>query len=284
MKKVLVTGAHGFIGRAMAEGLRAAGFAVTGLVRRPWREPEAELSLLLHDLQFPLSCDERFDLVVHAAASLPYARPGAEGYIRDNVDATRNLRDFMLRTAVPRVIYLSSIGVYGDMAGRTISENSERIQPDMYGMTKYMGEVLLGEAEGISCLSLRMPGVVGKGAKGVWLAELAGALARNEPVSIFSPDFVSPNFVHVDDLAAFVVHLAGMEDSPQGAIVLACHTGARIGDIVTRIRQRLGSSSPIRQAQGRPFCLDASLAKACGYSSKNPLEIVDAYCKDLAEK
>lgn len=74
---ILVTGASGFVGGAIARYLRQRGHHVTGLSRRPPRSEAADRAVL-HDLAHPAPECGPFDVVVHAAAlSAPWGRPAA---------------------------------------------------------------------------------------------------------------------------------------------------------------------------------------------------------------
>ncbi len=141
-RRVLITGAGGFIGGALARQLEADGHDVRWLdlppviVRIDARTPVA------HDLRTPLptSLLADVDLVIHAAALAgvqpSWERP--EAYWQVNAVATKLLRDSCERTVQPRVLHLSSISVYG--AGLNLSERSTPHPLSPYGRSKLAGE------------------------------------------------------------------------------------------------------------------------------------------------
>lgn len=276
MADILLTGAHGFVGRILGARLSEAGHQVIGLARRVGT---GEDRTLIHDLAEPLEYDGRFDLIVHAAASLPWSGPGLDDYVRNNVLATANLARFARDRGVARIIHLSTIGVYGEFRDPVITEQSDRINPEAYGLTKFLAEEILNAEKNMACLHLRLPGLVGPGARGVWLAETAARFLKHEPVTIYAPEFETTNFVHVDDLARFVHLMAQTETMPRGPLVLACLKGAKIIDIARRLKECTGSRSEIivGEAQRPPFRLKAARAARLGYQSMTPLEIVDQY-------
>lgn len=257
-KKILVTGAAGFVGRAVAGFLWECGHDVAGTYRsRPadfgFREIRADLSM-------PLALEEDFDVIVHAAGELPkrtsekwsYEKQDFNCFKHNNADAMENIVNFAKAHGVKKIIYLSSIGVYGQIKDEIIDEDSDRVNPDAYGITKYMGEMILKECGQIAGISLRMPGILGPGAKGVWLSNTVERLKRGEDLTIYTPDFQTKNFVWIDDLSAFIKHLAELDEWKYDTLVLACKEGASIRQIVGRIRELTKSESKVGKFGSRP--------------------------------
>lgn len=278
--RILVTGAGGFAGKHIAEYLFKQGYEVIGTVHH--NVPSVSFTTVKCDLSRAITLEQEFDVIVHAAGSLPYRTTDFMEYKRNNVDAMQNLLDFAIRKRISRFIYLSTIGIYGEFRKPVIDEDSDRVNPDAYGLTKYMAECMLRSVSEIESISLRMPGIIGPGCRGVWFSNTVEKFRRNEPVTIYSPDFETKNFVWAHDLARFVDTLITAETWKYNAVNLACSQGASIREIVMKIKKLTESSSEISVADGNrpPFCLDASRAAELGYSSLSPLEIVSAYLND----
>ena len=147
-------------------------------------------------------------------------------------------------------------------------------------MTKYAAECLLREEASIQSISLRMPGIIGAGSRGVWLPNTIEKFRRNEAVCIYSPDFATRNFVWNDDLAAFVAHLLRMEDWKYDVVCLASHEKTTVRELVHEIKRLTGSTSEIIEDndQRASFCLDDSRAVEMGYESISPMEMVRRLC------
>ena len=258
--RVLVTGAGGFAGRRTAEQLHLCGFDVVGTVHSSRIEVPFETVQL--DLAEPWADMGDFDAIVHAAGNIPQREKKFRVLLRNNVDTMRQLVDYAKYHHICRVIYFSSIGIYGEMHDAVIDEQSVRINPDAYGLTKYTAECLLREETSIESISLRMPGIIGRGSQFIWLSNTIEKFRRNEPVRIYSPDFATRNFVWNDDLANFVVHLLQMASWKYDVVCLASHEKTTVRELVHEIKRLTGSTSEIIVDNGlrTPFCLDDSHA------------------------
>jgi nucleoside-diphosphate-sugar epimerase len=119
--KLLVTGAHGFIGSHLTERLLASGHSVRGLVS-PWGrtdnlasvERHPRLELMRADITDPASLRgacRSADAVIHAAAAVSDWGP-AEPLIRTNVGGTRNLLEVAANEGTKRFVLVSSVAVH----------------------------------------------------------------------------------------------------------------------------------------------------------------------------
>lgn len=279
-ERILVTGAGGFAGGAVACYLKRMGWEVVGTVHI--HTAEGAFDTVYADLSLPWKISGQYDVIIHTAGVLPYRQPTMLDYKRSNIDVMQHLVEYAQRTGVKRVIYFSSIGVYGDFHGNTtVDEDTDIINPDAYGLTKYTAECLLRES-GLENISLRMPGIIGPGARPIWFTNTIEKFRRNEPVQIYAPDFQTNNFVWIEDVAAFIAHLLQQSNWRFDKYVLACSESASIREIVSEM-QRIASSSSkilIGTSDRLPFCLNPVRALASGYKPHAPLEIIRAYMNE----
>lgn len=150
---LLITGATGFIGSRMAERLHAQGLdlVLLGRLRNDVEQQRAanlrSLGLTVNDVDLTseelskyLSGVER---VIHLAAAQHEANQPEAYFERINVEGTRRLLDASVKAGVRRLVYGSTIGVYGQALDGEISEHS-RVAPDNhYGRTKLAAEQLV---------------------------------------------------------------------------------------------------------------------------------------------
>jgi len=147
---VLLTGASGFIGRALARALACAEFKLVACSRRSENgvEPRLVIAPELDDRANWMPLLQGVDVVIHAAGKAHDRRPGAEqesDLRRINVDGTLTLAKQALASGVERFIFLSSIGVNGQVTagGMPFSEASLPSPTAAYAFSKLQAEVEL---------------------------------------------------------------------------------------------------------------------------------------------
>lgn len=180
MTTVLVTGANGFIGRALCARIVRDGLACRGAVRE--LSPRADLPAGIDvvpvgsigpatDWSQALS---NVDVVVHLAARAHVLRetaadPLAE-YRRVNTEGTRTLARLAAEKGVRRFVFVSSIGVNGDRTGeRPFREDDPPCPTRPYAVSKWEAEQAvqdLSARTGMETVILRPPLVYGPGVKG----------------------------------------------------------------------------------------------------------------------
>jgi len=208
--KILVTGAGGLIGGYLASLFAEQGEEViagyrntlpnfTGSYADNIQPRQLDVSENLDDL-------EPVDVVIHAAAHtrlIPNST--TEDYIRSNLTGTLNLAGYAKRTKPLIFIYMSTISMFGQINVTELDEDTPPNGPGTYGMTKYLGELVLQDnAENFRSVSIRLPGVVGPGYFTPWVGGVLTKASRNEDIEIYNPDSLFNNIVDLEELGRFV--------------------------------------------------------------------------------
>lgn len=128
-KKVLVTGAGGFVGSHLVEELNGAGARVTAFVHYNARNDEGNLAhvsparrdeaeIVFGDIRDPFMVQRvvrGHDVVFHLAAliGIPYSYHAPQSYVETNIHGTLNVVQAALEAGVGRVVHTSTSEVYG---------------------------------------------------------------------------------------------------------------------------------------------------------------------------
>lgn len=221
--RILVTGGAGFIGSHMADRFVRDGHCVSVIDNESTGKranvPKEALYTkgdvaVLSDLE-PLFASG-LDAIIHIAGQVSMIRsftdPVAD--LRTNVQGTVNVLQLCLKYKVPRLLFASSMTVYGHTDVLPTPETEPGRPASYYGITKYAGErYVRTTAERIDLdfdfhtTCFRMYNVYGprqaldnpyQGVLGIFL----GNIQRGEPINIFGDGEQSRDFVYIDDVVS----------------------------------------------------------------------------------
>lgn len=171
MKRALVTGATGCLGRHLAIRLAEDGWEVTGMGRQPKVGAELEsagIRFLNGDIRDEATVDEACkgqDMVFHCAAlSSPWGR--YRDFYSSNMEGTQKLMDGCLKNDVQRFIHVSTPSVYFNYIPRfNVHENDPLPSKpaNHYAATKLLAEqvVMEGHRKGLPSVMIRPRAIFG---------------------------------------------------------------------------------------------------------------------------
>jgi nucleoside-diphosphate-sugar epimerase len=230
--QVLVTGATGFVGRALVPELLAKSCQIKAFVRKPSAllvEVE-QVMVDLIEIQSEGAIKDVFvgvDVVIHAAARVHMmqdqsANPLAE-FRKLNRDATLVLAGLAADAGVKRFVFLSSIKVNGEETFPRglpciFKPDDNFIPTDPYALSKYEAEkglLAVAKETGMEVVVIRPPLVYGPGVKANF-ASMIHWLQRGVPLPL-GTIHNKRSFVALDNLVSFIVLCADRSQSPKAA-------------------------------------------------------------------
>lgn len=154
-KRVLVTGADGFIGSHLVEALLGRGYRVRALCLYNsfnswgWLEgcQHPGLEVVMGDVRDSAFCREitkGIDVVYHLAAliAIPYSYVAPQSYVDTNVSGTLNMLQAVRDNNVGRIVVTSTSEVYGTALSVPIAETHPRQAQSPYSATKMAADAL----------------------------------------------------------------------------------------------------------------------------------------------
>jgi UDP-glucose 4-epimerase len=274
---ILLTGAQGFIGRAVGKLLQREGFSVLALDQRPpaiERSVRSERDVLLDiaDVDRLRGIFQTTDIagVIHLAAILPtIAQQEPVRATQVNVVATAQLLGMAREFGAMRFVFGSSLSVYGTYpSDQVVCEESHAAPEDVYGASKLYVEQLgaaYRERFGLEFVSLRIGRVVGPGARSAtsaWRSQIFEFQRTAEPSEITVPYVDSERLllVHIDEVAKALVTLLRVDHVSHTVYNAPCESVV-VGDLkqeVERLNRNVRVSVGSVAARCNPRLVDWS--------------------------
>lgn len=198
-RTVLVTGANGFVGKALCNYLNSNNTQIRALTRTPNEFSSNIHNIVCDDFSAAGSLLEGMrgvDVVVHLAARVHVMQESSSdalaAYRAVNVDLTLNLAKQAAAAGVRRFIYLSSIKVNGEKTatGRAFRADDIPAPEDPYGVSKMEAEkalLKLSKSTGMEIVVIRPPLIYGPGVGANFMAMMRW-LARRVPLPLGAID------------------------------------------------------------------------------------------------
>lgn len=241
---ILVTGAAGFIGAAVAERLLQRGESVVGLDNlNDYYEPRLKLDRLARVRAAPggerfnfrqmdlgdsdglqrLFAEHRFSRVVHLAAQagVRYSLTHPQAYIDSNMRGFLNVLECVRNHPVRHCVYASSSSVYGSNTKMPFAESDRVDDPvSLYAVTKRANELMAGvyaRQFGVPLTGLRFFTVYGPwGRPDMAPMKFTKAILAGEPIGVYNQGRMLRDFTYIDDIVEGVLAVLDLPAAAQG--------------------------------------------------------------------
>jgi UDP-glucose 4-epimerase len=284
--RVLITGAAGFVGRALIHRLLTEGHEVGALTRRPWDDRPAQARPFLGDVLDARAIAEAIDEwqpegVCHLAAATRVRDSFQEPvrYFAVNVTGTLNVLQALSELArrsgrAPTIVFGSTAAVYGPVEQQPIPEDAPPLPTNPYGATKLAADQALGfqaATGGLAAVSLRCFNVAGATEQS-WDDDLTRVIPKalavasgREPELVMNGDGSSTrDYLHVADLAdAYAAALTAAQPGEHRIYNTGSGIPVSLRDVVDSVERITGRELAIRHnpPQNEPAALLADNTK-----------------------
>lgn len=269
-RRILVTGAAGFIGSHLAERLVLEGAEVTALVHYNALSSIGNLAHVderiraamriefgtIEDGDYLLRLAEGHDVIVHLAAliGIPYSYVSPRSYVRTNIEGTLNVLEAARRSAVGRVVHTSTSEVYGTARYEPIDEQHPLQGQSPYSASKIAADKL-AEAFALSfsvpVVTLRPFNCYGprQSARAFIPSVIIQALGRGRvAMGNLTP---RRDMTYVGDTVDGYVRALTAENIERETINLGSGAARNIGEFAAEILKIMGSAAPIESDPAR---------------------------------
>lgn len=263
-KKVVVTGAGGFIGSHLAEELARQGADVTAMIhynamgswgnlRFAQADHRDRMKVVAGDIQdsdFMLHALQGADVVFHLAAliAIPFSYVAPRSYVRTNVEGTLNVLEAVRRGLAGRMIHTSTSEVYGTALREPIDEEHPLQGQSPYSATKIAADKLAESywrSFNTNVVTVRPFNTFGprQSARAFIPTIITQALTQPE-IRLGAVD-PQRDMTYVGDTVAGFMAAAAMDGLAGETINLGTGDTASVGDFADRIVRLMGSDKRV---------------------------------------
>ncbi len=265
MATYLVTGVAGFIGAAVAKALLDQGHAVVGVDNLSTGFMEnipAGVLFFRSDCQDAALYEKTlpkepyaaiFHIAGQSSGEISFDDPAYD--LRTNAESTLHLLRFALATGCARMIYASTMSVYGIQPDAPVREDAPTFPQSFYGVGKLASEhyLRLYEQYGIRSTALRLFNVYGPGQnmanlrQGMVSIFLAMLLDKGHIHIKGSPDRYR-DFVYIDDVTRAFLLCLEKEESHGAALNIGGSGRATVGELIGFLQEAHGKPVSVEYA------------------------------------
>ena len=264
--KVLVTGATGFTGGALARHLAAHGHQVRALARDPKKATlgtsiEIARGDLLDRESLKAAC-EGVDIVYNIAALYRQAGLPKETYRDVNARAVGWLIEAAHAGGATRLVHCSTVGVHGDVQKPPANEDAPLRPGDVYQWTKLEGESIARQTAGRTGLEVviaRPSGIYGPGDQR--LLKLFRGVARGRFLMLGKGD-IFYHLTYIDDLCEGFRLCGEVPGAAGRTYILAGGEVTTLKELVRRIANMAGVDPPKRTVPVWPVWVAGAVCEA----------------------
>lgn len=259
-RRVLVTGASGFVGQGLCRWLLEQGYQVRAAIRtdddgRTSEQPGRGLCaerVIVKNLSDPsrwAAAMSEMDSIVHLAARVHVMREAAasplEEFRRINLKATERMARQAAQAGVRRFVYLSTIKVNGERTfGEPFRETDSPEPEDAYAISKWEAEQALAQVSretGLEVVIVRPPLVYGPGVKGNFLS-LLRLVHAGVPLPLASVNN-RRSFVALDNLVDLIARCLEHPRAAGEVFLAADQKDLSTPELIRRIAKSMGKAA-----------------------------------------
>jgi nucleoside-diphosphate-sugar epimerase len=258
--KILVTGATGFVGKALINSLIGTDHEIIALVREQslflpqqvtqivagnlklWSVKNSVFHYMMNEIL------ESVDVVIHLAARVHVMDDSSNDPLSEfsvqNTDATLVLATMSLDAGVNRFVYLSSIGVNGNITNQPFSEQETPAPHNDYSISKYEAEdslLLLANNSTLDVVIIRPPLVYGPYAPGNF-SSLMKWLNKGIPLPLGAVHN-QRSLIALDNLVSFITHCIYHPDAANEVFLISDGQDVSTTELLQKVAKALNKKS-----------------------------------------
>jgi nucleoside-diphosphate-sugar epimerase len=244
-----VAGSTGAVGRNIVEHLSGANSRVVTISRELNIINESEVSNFNN-------------VLIICSGWAPPREDDPEKLVEGNILYLRKLLISLSKISFSHIFYLSTVSVYGKITEPWLSETTPYRNPDLYGLSKLMGEkIVLSFNKKSHIFVLRLPGVVGSGVTNAWIYKAHQKIKNSEEIILKTINTKFNNIICTKDIANLIIHISNrnLKSQIRDVFNVCSSSPVDIRILLKEMIKLLGSRSKINELSSiDSFAIDYS--------------------------
>jgi len=230
-KKILIVGANSLIASKIVAQL--VNCHVVGLINNNDNRVDYNSFEKVHSsLNSLIKENKHFDLIFMIAAYIPYGKmdvPDKKLFI-SNIDI---IAQIVKAYSESRIVFTSSVAVYGNPISRVIRIGSAFNNPNLYGLTKLAGETIIKMHKSYGII--RLSSLYGCGVTSdTFINRLIRQANEDNTIKIFGTGKRLQNYIHIDDAVEIMIKVAVLDENiVMLGVSKESHSNIEIANIVS---------------------------------------------------
>ena len=252
--KIIITGANGAVGKELAYELsknKKNKLILLSNSKINIENNKKKFKLFKQDLTKPIYFKLGVDAIIHCASKNPLSKTGRnmKTIYKKNLQMTKNLIKFSNEKSIKKIIFLSSMDVYGKIKKKFVFENQEKLNPSLYGKSKFLSEKLFCcKKNKFKALCLRIPGVFTANTsreRQPLIINILRKIIKNENIDVFNHNKKFNNVIDPQEIAKFINIILKKDLNKSGVYNFCASKPIKFINVVNLIKKIFKSDSKI---------------------------------------
>ena len=286
--KILLSGADGHVGKEIAEYFNKRKKYKLFLLSNKYKKKN---NFFYQDLTRPINLNLKPDLVIHCAGKHKFSKKNnMQNIYSTNIKITRNIINFCNKNFVKRVIFLSSIDVYGKIRKKTVIENLKPFQSNLYGRSKFLSEKLLcNEKNKFKTACLRIPGIFTLDLSKNYplIIKITKSIIKNKNLYIYNVNNKFNNILDVKEITKFVEIFLKKKIIKSKCYNFSASNPIKFIEVINLIKKIFKSKSKIinKDLKKKFFTISNNrISKDFNFSVTSTNKIISRCCRSILNK
>ena len=280
----MISGVDGYIGKEISKLLRRNKqyklFPVSN---------KKKGKFIYQDLTKPINLKINPYAIIHCAAKHKFSKKGNDmkNIYSKNIRMTKNLINFCNKKSVKKLIFLSSVDVYGKIKKKKVFENLKPIKPNLYGKSKFLSEKMFcNKKNKFKALCLRIPGIFTLNLSKNYplIIKMTKDIAKNKNFFAYNLNNKFNNILDVVELVKFIEIALKKKIIKSKSYNFAASNPVRFIEVIDLIKKIFKSKSKIinKNLKKNSFTISNNkISKDFSFSVASTNKIVTRCCRAI---